>query len=244
MSRRRYKMAENPHYHRLFDAEKSFSIKDPAADRSRLSNRPGCESLRGEILEKIQDRTRRVQEIEQQFEQHRERCRLEGRVVPKQMDTVTHDKWLAAIGRQDVAMEELDLVDERLKAIAAAEQRISDKACLEYGPLGIGRLNNGVLAVIDGQNVVVDDEGVLRIVDGRSPYNGMRIEDYKQHVVGAYHRDRGQMHQKQMEDLLQRQREHPELALPENPPALRTGKIDKSTLPPWPEAVPRAGVTK
>jgi hypothetical protein len=244
MSRRRFRMSENPHYHRFFDAEKSFSIKDPAMDRSRLSDSTGCKSLRREILDKIQDRSRRVSEIEQDFEQHKERCRNEGRLVPERMDSVTLDRWLEAIARLDVGAEELDLVEERLKVITDAEQKASDQAVLQFGPVGIGRIQGGILAVIDGQKVAAGEDGVLRIMDSRSPYDTMRIEDYKQFVVSEYHRNRGEMFQKQMEDIVRRQRENPDLPLPASPPALGFGKIDKRNLPPWPEEVPRAGVTK
>ena len=148
-------------------------------------------------------------------------------------------EWYENAARLDVAGEELDLVEERLKTIADCEQKASDEAVLQYGPIGIAKLKAGVLAIIDGQNVAMDDDGVLRIMDSRSPYDTMRIEDYKQHVVGAYHRDRGQMYQKHMDNLMQQAREHPDLALPEHPPALRTGKINKANLPPWPPAVAR-----
>jgi hypothetical protein len=249
MSRRRFKLAENPNYHKVFDTDKYYSIKNselnsPSMERSRLSDRAGCESLQREILEKVRERSKNLKNIEVEFATYKDKCAREGRTVPAEMPRGLFDKWLESAAKLDVALEELDLCEERLKAISDGEQKASDEAVLQYGPVGIGKLCAGILSVIDGQSVAMSDDGILRIMHPNSPYHGMSISDYKQFVVAPYKNARTQQHKKRMDDLLQQHRKHPELALPEHPPALRISRINKANLPPWPDCVPRLDAKK
>lgn len=243
MSRRRYRMADNPAYHKAFDSEKQFSLKNPALnpDAYKLCDRAGCESLQKDLLKKIEERTRRLKEIEQRFAQHQTRCQMEGRHYPEniQDEATTFREWLEAAARLDVAMEEMDLCQERLESFVATEQRQRASDCLQYGPIGIGKLREGHLAVIDGQTVRRGEDGILRIEDPNSPYSGMAIECYKAFVVTPFQLARAEKQKKAMEDLIRLQRENPALALPANPPHMGISKINKSDLPPWPTEIPQ-----
>ena len=197
MSRRRFRIGKYPVYDQTFDAEKQFSIKNTqlssiAMNRSCLAARWGCESLKCEIQTKIQERSIKVKELEDQFEHYQAICAREGRIIPQKLEDVStiFEDWLQAAARPDIAQEEEDYIQEKLQAFIDAEQLESDARLLEFGPRGIGKLRNGQLCLIDGQNVSVDDKGVLIINDERSPFHLMSIEDYKKHVIGPWQRER------------------------------------------------------
>jgi hypothetical protein len=61
-----------------------------------------------------------------------------------------------------------------------------EQPCLKYGCIGSGRKRQGVLVVLDGQNIFPDSEKVLRIRDERSPFNGMMAADYFEYIVKPF----------------------------------------------------------
>lgn len=78
----------------------------------------------------------------------------------------------------DVSEKEVEHLKKQMKRYEAAETEERKGKLLNGGPRGSGQLKMGILAVLDGQLVKVVDE-VLYIVDEASPYNGMRVVDYR-----------------------------------------------------------------
>jgi len=94
--------------------------------------------------------------------------------LEKLKDPVTEARKL--ICEQEIA--ELQGKLEQLKQRLIANQR----PCLPHGPEGRSKVNEYNIGVLDGQ-VVQPVNGVAVIVDPRSPYDGLGIEDYLEQVA-------------------------------------------------------------
>lgn len=162
----------------------------------------------------------------------------EGKTVTKEWPTHLLERRCLAEARLDVAKREKEFLEERLeKYYTKPEAELEEKGVLEYGPIGRGRLQNGILVELDGQKIEpfkTEDDEVLVIASKTSPYYGMGVADYRTHVIVPFTMAR---RKRQFELEKQRQAEiaetgHSKIVVP---PSGR--KIHPSSLPSWPEGI-------
>lgn len=174
------------------------------------------------------------------FANYNEARRREGRTVD---DEVWPEHLLArrckSEGKLDCALRELELLKERLeKYYTKPEAELLEKACLEYGPRGNGRLRDGRLAEIDEQRVeyvkLEDGDEILVIIQSNSPFRGMSVQDYRNFVVSPWTKQRSM----QISNLeKQRQKELAETGFSKIVVRSNNRKIHPSSIPAWPEGV-------
>jgi hypothetical protein len=144
-------------------------------------------------------------------------AKSQGRPVPDVPDERMEEGWGKAAAQLTIYRQEDRAIRSRLADLAKSELQTGDSDVLKYGPNGDGHVQgtpespNGRLVDIDFQRVSIDKDGTLFIDDPRSPYNRMRIEDYRQFVCRPFRRNRA---------------------------GKRVGLM-KVKLPPWPDEVPR-----
>jgi len=160
---------------------------------------------------------RKLQVIENNWQKYQRQCKDEGRRAPEESSSPMWEQKLKALAALDVQLEEKALLEQRLKVLSDAEQAKEDLAVLEYGTIGSSQ-NCGsrsstpnVIKTMDNQKCDwVND--TLCVVDDRSPYSGMALYDYRD-LVDSYRAA---------------QREAGKSIL---------HKIDKKDLPEWPKGV-------
>jgi len=173
------------------------------------------------------------------FQNYNEGRRREGRAVTEEYPTHLLSRKVKAEARLDVAKRELEFLQERLeKYYNQPEAELLEKACLEYGPRGNGRLKDGLLIEVDGQRVtphkLEDNDEILVIAQSNSPYFGMSVADYRTHVVVPWTKER-RMHQYNLEK--QRQKEISESGFSKITIPNSGRKVHTSSIPTWPEGV-------
>lgn len=207
--RRRYKIGENPEYDSTFDWLKSHSaIFNPAnvsyeaawiADAIQtkdgikiiLATWKGDESghfIKNKILYNsfIKEAENALEEINQRFKIHKQKMINEGRKSPSKMPPDLKKDRLRAEAKFDVIQSEIAHLERKLSIFQESESEKTEKAVLKGGPQGHGKIQGGILVEIDGQRIVKDPKGVLRMKDHRSPYNGMTASDYTEHIVRPF----------------------------------------------------------
>ena len=251
MSRRRYKCGENPLYDRVFDARKMKSpILNPAgfhvADIAlQMSDKAGLKSLLTELEgneegkfwshspsparwlnSRIKNAELAIAGIEDRFQNVRQQAVNAGHRPPSKMPKDMTEELLRSEARLDVVLEETEKIRKLLSEIERREQKQDDKKVLQRGPMGAGRLVDGICVWLDGQCVEPDHENVLRIIDDRSPYNGMRTADYFEFVQKPWCKLRDKMQTE-------------ERKRGEDDPGYSPRRNARPPLPPWPVNVPR-----
>jgi len=165
-------------------------------------------------------------ELERRFENYQEKRIREGHSKPTTWPQDLKDKRLEVEARLNIAEEELDYINEHIEKIEAKTQEKDDSMVLRYGPLGSGPLRNSVIVEIDGQNVVVSEEGEPVISDNRSRYNGMLVSDYRKYIAEPWVRERNKM-RSEMDEKLRKK----EITIEEYRPKIQP------PLPVWPKGV-------
>ena len=234
---------------------------DSSDHKNLLQTQAGCEKLlceleginatgkyrttNGEITDALLPlRKQAVGTVEDEFKRLKAQSVARGHRIPDAMPREMRERYIKTLALLRVAELEVEYVHLRIKKFQEEMESESAARVLCYGPRGIGRIAptsgypKGRLIEIDGQTVEPDAEGLMRICDLRSPYNGMKCCDYIDSIVKVWSHERSRTYEKQMEDLRQEQREHPGLRLPE-PPLPKIEKINRDSLPPWPSCVPR-----
>ena len=156
-----------------------------------------------------------LKDIERRYALFSQDLKDQGRRPIAMENTSFWEQKLRSLAGLDVINEEVEILQERLKAITDQVQAENDNNMLRYGPKGDSH-NHGsrsatpnLIKEMDGQKVEYVGD-VLCIVDKRSPYNGMSVIDYRDLCMAykAIQREKGlsTLHQ-----------------------------IDKKDLPPWPK---------
>lgn len=189
--------------------------------------------------EVIPARQAAVMEAHNAFQNYNEGRRREGRAVTEEYPTHLLSRKVKAEARLDVAKRELEFLKERLiKYYENPEAELLEKACLEYGPRGNGRLQNGVLFEVDGQRCTYvkteDGDEILVIAQSNSPFKGMSVADYRTHVVVPWTKQRSMLMYNQEK---QRQKELAETGFSKIIVRSNNRKIHPSSIPAWPEGV-------
>lgn len=138
-----------------------------------------------------------LEEIDDDFKQHQQSIVNTGRAVPTELTPELKEKKLITEAKLDVYLEEAEVITEKLAKFTEVETKRSDGAVLERGPQGAGSLRDGLLNVIDGQDVSLMKK-VLVIDDDRSPYDGMATADYFTHVVKPWCKERSKLRREQL----------------------------------------------
>jgi hypothetical protein len=135
----------------------------------------------------------------------------------------------------DITNRELEVLKDQLETrFIQPIKEAEEKNMLAFGPIGTAVLQNGVIALIDGQAVERID-GVLVIVSEKSPYRGLAISDYREHVVKPFVIAR----RKHDEELVKKRAEELRTTGKSNISITNSHKkIHSSSLPPLPDGVP------
>lgn len=181
-----------------------------------------------------------VQAVEREWSEHRRRCRAQGQPTPKRMPPETRERHDAARARLDVAKEERDRLGELLDGFISENRR--DRRAGILRKLGSGTvktehdietglyrttLDAQFVSLADANGHVLDQtfnprdgnhvdqmpDGAGPIIHDRaSPYRGMSLADYREHVAEPLKQYREQCKREwleQNEALPKEQREVP-----------------------------------
>lgn len=184
---------------------------------------------RRDVPSKLTECQMALDSIKEMFEKRKQRQINAGHYPSEKMNDEEMEKLLQAEAREDICKTEIKHLRHALEHFQEAEAK-EEEPCLKRGPIGSSRLRGGICVWIDFQDVEPDSEGVLRIKDTRSPYNGMRVADYFRHIVKSYKQQEAALINEHAKAVQEAAREGVDTAsiLKKRPP-----------LPEWPEAVER-----
>jgi hypothetical protein len=180
--------------------------------------------------------------IKAEFEARKKQARNEGRQELTAMPDDLLVRKYTQEARLDVYLEEKDLLEERLKALAEVKEE-RDNKMLVYGLQGTGKFwGTGapskelvrVLHFIDGQECGQTADGLLIIIDDRSPYRGMAVVDYRV-LCMEWYKSRKQMAKEKLK-IAQAEARERGIPLPGSY-AMPNVKVPLSSLPKWPSGV-------
>jgi hypothetical protein len=139
---------------------------------------------------KVKDCIRKFAELQAQ-------AKAEGRSISTRPPEQLESAWGKAVAALTIFRQEERAIKDKLADLASAEVKTDDEDVLKFGPVGNGHIGNppdspgGRLIDLDGQHIVLNSKNELIIRDRRSPYSGMRVEDYKRYIVRPFlHRNR------------------------------------------------------
>jgi hypothetical protein len=185
------------------------------------------------VLAKIPQLEQSLKDIQASFEQMQKQAKHEGRTL-EEMPGYMQEDYEKAEARLMVRRLESMKLRERINALEAAQvEKPSDDKVLRYGPIGTGRMQptedfpDGRLVEIDGQRLDFIDGGLV-ITDDRSPFNGMKLIHYKEHVLKPFRKE-----QKRRRKIAL------ECAQKDKPIPKECKKMPEFRF--WPEAVARPG---
>jgi len=98
------------------------------------------------------------------------------------------ERKLVAEAQLDVARSEIKRLKERLSDFDGEEDKKHRDEILKGGPIGSGKLQRGVLHILDGQHVGEGSDGLLFIDEPGSPYYGVSTAAYFESVVRPWKR--------------------------------------------------------
>lgn len=106
-----------------------------------------------------------------------------GRARPTRPNEKEQMAWDNIQARLQVAREECAEIERVLVKRVSQIRETEDGEVLHRGPRGCGVIFGGKLCKIDGQKVSEGEDGILRIDDKRSPYNGLPTTRYISDIV-------------------------------------------------------------
>jgi len=162
----------------------------------------------------IQAAQEKVNNLEFEFQRYTQRSINQGYAAPEEMPKHLLNDYHEALAWLDIKKEEADKLRKLIKEKETSEKQEMEhrrrREVLRFGPQGNGAGNP--LREIDGQNVAIDEDGELGICEEHSPYNGMKVRNYREFIVKPFLKKRSGMS--------------------------RTQTIPRSKLPAWPKEVP------
>lgn len=150
----------------------------------QMASLAGLQGLLAELEAQVQGVAGLLEKIDVEFQNRKIQARRQGKVEPETMPPELLVEKLRAEGRHDVLLEEVDKIRGLIAAKEAPEKAAEEAAVLRHGPTGGGK--GDPLRVIDGQDVICDRKGNLRISCKKSPYDGMLVVDYRVHVCEPF----------------------------------------------------------
>ncbi len=195
---KRYKSGEHPEYDQALQLEintsfilneKKTSLHNPPLNseedykallyqlegdqEGRYVNERGYE---GDGL--IRAAQRKITDIESDYQQYRTKMRLQGYPVPKEMKVDMKTEYLKWQAKEDARKMEVTLLKEALSKIEVKKEENRYDTMFKYGLRGESGKDRTPIEEIDGQRCEVRGEHPY-IVDDLSPFNGMRVLDYR-----------------------------------------------------------------
>jgi hypothetical protein len=191
---RRYVEGENYDYDAVFESR--FNGSAILNDKNRSYLNPAtwqlatADGMKGVIVELEGQAERAVAllgTMNTEFENRKVTARRQGNPEPTELPQDLKKLKFETEARLDVTREELDHLRGIVAELEAREEKERDaKHLLTRGPEGAGKLRDGVLSEIDGQEVKPDRKGFLRIACKKSPFDKMKIEDYLELIVRPF----------------------------------------------------------
>lgn len=215
---RRYKCGQHSAYDKEFDKAKTVS---PILNRNQasistaydLQSKSGLERL---LLERIGDDAGRVVDpqsptlinarrlnaklelaaVEEHWQAIRVRAQRAGRYPPETMPDELVERRLQAEAKLDVTNDEIQWLKKEIAKHEAVEQEVDSSQILKYGPRGSCRGSDPPREV-DGQPVVWDEDVGSFLIDcKKSPYHGLKLQNYYAFVVKPWGEAKQEAYQK------------------------------------------------
>jgi hypothetical protein len=225
---RRYEIGEKPIYDQQYDFRLNQSATGSIGSKVDAQRRISEGQARAEQIQE------EIEAINLKFENVKVTARREGRPEPAEMPQELRKERLELEAELDVIPEKAAQFEEILAKIEAREQAEQDAKILQYGPVGHGKLRDGILSMIDGQPIRVNRKGILIISCKKSPYDGMLVADYRLHIAAPFAKARAEKSREYEDAIAEKERELRELK--KLKPNLE-GVIARGDLPPRPPGV-------
>ncbi len=180
----------------------ALSLSDENGLRRGLEEyeRRGNPDAASDYYGKIQIAEMAAEKKEEEFERFKQQKVNLGYRPPTEMPSDMRERYEEALAELDVVKEEACKIKSALLKWGKKKQEDSDRQVLYYGPIGHGK--GDPLREIDGQTVKQNKNGILNIDDHRSPYNKMRVVDYRERIVLPFIRQRqGSLHAVRRDNL-------------------------------------------
>lgn len=131
-------------------------------------------------------------ELKTEFKNHQQTQLNRGSLLPKTYPPELLEKKNQILARLQIAQEEIDFLDGLISDAEAKEKEAAEfrEPCL--GPKATWareEMRDGVIISCAGQKVEPDKDGVLRITDSRSPYNGLFVWAWRSRIFGPVQRE-------------------------------------------------------
>lgn len=120
-----------------------------------------------------------LDQIDSKFISYKESRIKQGYESPTEMPESLQTEFYRLRARMTVLDAESEELKKRLKSFDEPKKQEEDDKVLMFGPLGAGKLQDGILVRIDGQKVTESKDGIMIINDQRSPYSGMSVVHYR-----------------------------------------------------------------
>jgi hypothetical protein len=136
----------------------------------------------------------KLEELQEKFLKYKKNQIEQGKNEPSEMPAGMLTERLLLEAKLLVFEEELAELQKRLKTFSDKDKEISDSKILQYGPIGQGKLNDGILSSIDGMHTkeIKTDKGFVLIIDEdhlkAKDFNGYSTADYLQFIVEPWKR--------------------------------------------------------
>jgi len=233
-------------YARLKNASDILSPSGQITIYSNIYDKRGCEvalfKLTGDkrglvldgnssILALIPQIQSELQELDHKFKRYCNKKVAEGYEEPTEMPKSMHDEQMKLFARLDILLLEQDALEKRLQEFESKVEAVQNANMLKHGPVASCRFYGGDLVEIDYQSVSRIG-GIPVIVEPASPYKGLRVSDYRSHIVEPYCEERN----KRLKELAkQRAEELKTRGFSNIPLSLSRKAINKNDLPKWPK---------
>jgi hypothetical protein len=184
----------------------------------------------------------KIRDVEVQFKRVQEQLIKSGYEKLEEMPIELQNEKLKLLAEETICLEEIDLLEQKIKIFADSEQHIDDGHVLEFGLKCSGHFwgsktsnweMKNQLHDLDGQLISMHKQGFLIIDDKRSPYNGLKVSDYhklaKQWTMDRLIADKERLKRLQAEAKAEGK------PVPSMLPLHGTKRVDKNSLPAWPE---------
>jgi len=207
---RRYRVGEFEIYDRWYELKKAgspiFNPRQATAENTwvagMLNDKAGLERLlqiwrgngEGIYLDKgrkrnavLTDAQSMLAKVERDSENEKQLALNQGRRPPEETREMAKRR-LTAEANLDLVMGEIEKLESLLAAATEKKEEVDAGEVLRHGPLGQGKMRNGVIAEMDGQRIARNEKGMFIIDDPRSRYNGMLVHDYTEQIVRPWYK--------------------------------------------------------
>lgn len=223
-------------FDRLLILSDVLNADKSATGRYTMYDKRAIEVAIAEREEKtIPDFERNLKDVQIDFDSYCSNRVNAGYPLPEVWPKMLLERRLHAEAGLDITNRELEVLRDQLQTrFIEPIKQAEEKNMLAYGPIGTAVLQNGVIALIDGQAVESVD-GIFVITSERSPYKGMAVSDYREFVVRPFVIGR----RKYDEELVKKRAEEIRSTGSSNIEiSTSPKKIHSSCLPPLPEGIP------